>query len=234
VDLYLDSLDVEMIERYAPFIRGVTSTPTFAQRERLEDYGVDLFKQILGVLGSGKTLHISAPFSTVKEIVDYLKFVTDRIPQLAEKRIVFKLPCTETGLRVARRYGRMYDIGLHMIYTVGQVILANETPAKWHYLLVGRGIEYGYDMNRVAALSRRAMLASIRSADMVEQFVDLNIPMTVPPQVLEALTECKHTRDGQTKFIDDFLAGNCDGFTRVDCTNVCDLEVDTSNDAYWI
>ena len=209
--LYLDSLDIDEIERYEPFIQGVTSTPTFAVRDNLADYGIDRFKDILNVLARGKTLHISAPFAEADRIVEYMAFVTTHI---RSNSLVFKLPCTETGVKVARRYGHQYNIGLHLVYTLGQVMMANDTPAKYHYLLVGRGTEYGYDMKRLALLSRCPMLASIRNVDMVYEYADTKIPLTVPPKVMRALTECEHTENGQAQFIKDFEAGNKDGFGR--------------------
>ncbi len=211
MELYLDSANVAEIEEAfrLGFLNGLTTTPTFMQREGITDIDGTIVKisKIVPVL------MIEALGSTAEEI---LKEAERQLALgLDPKKTVFKIPVSLEGVRACamlRKKGIM--VNLHLVYTLQQAYMAMQAGATYVCILVGRLQDQGHDAltlveQCVAAVKNygydtKIMFSSVRHTEHVRNAINLGVHnITVPMKILKQLTENNFTTIGHDQFITD-------------------------------
>lgn len=211
MELYLDSANLKEIEEgfKLGFLDGLTTTPTFMQREGISDIDgmiVRLSKMV-------PVLQIEALGNTAEEVMAeaqrQLKLGLD------PKRTVFKIPVSLEGVRACkllRNAGLMVNV--HLVYTLQQAYMAMHAGANYVCPLVGRLQDQGHDAlalveQCVDAVERygyatKVMFSSVRHAEHVRNAINIGVhTITVPLKVLKGLTENNLTQVGTEQFIRD-------------------------------
>lgn len=211
MELYLDSANLREIEEgfQLGFLNGLTTTPTFMQREGITDIDAMIVKLSKMV----PVLQIEALGHKAEDIVAEAKRQLDL--GLDPKRTVFKIPVSLEGVRACnmlRNDGLLVNV--HLVYTLQQAYMAMHAGASYVCPLVGRLQDQGHDaltlvdqcVNAVHTYGydTKIMFSSVRHSEHVRNAINLGVhTITVPLKVLKALTENNFTTLGTDQFYQD-------------------------------
>jgi TalC/MipB family fructose-6-phosphate aldolase len=211
MELYLDSANLREIEEgfSLGFLNGLTTTPTFMQREGITDIDgmiVKLSKMVpvLQIEALGNTAA-----DVVKEAHRQLKLGLD------PKKTVFKIPVSLEGLKACallRKDGLMVNV--HLVYTLQQAYMAMHAGANYVCPLVGRLQDQGHDALDLVAqcvdavdhygYDTKIMFSSVRNSEHVRNALNIGAhTITVPLKILKSLTENHFTAIGTDQFLKD-------------------------------
>lgn len=211
MELYLDSANLKEIEEgfQLGFLNGLTTTPTFMQREGITDVDGTILKlsKIVPVL------QIEALGDTAEEILKEAK--RQLALGLDAKKTVFKIPVSLEGVRACkmlRNEGLLVNV--HLVYTLQQAYMAMQAGASYVCPLVGRLQDQGHDAlalveQCVNAVNRykydtKIMFSSVRNIEHVRNAINIGVhTITIPLKVLKSLTENNFTSVGTEQFIHD-------------------------------
>ncbi len=211
MELYLDSANLKEIEEgfKLGFLNGLTTTPTFMQREGITDVDGTIVKlsKIVPVL------QIEALGDTAEEILKEAK--RQLALGLDAKKTVFKIPVSLEGVRACkmlRNEGLLVNV--HLVYTLQQAYMAMQAGATYVCPLVGRLQDQGHDAlalieQCVNAVNRykydtKIMFSSVRNIEHVRNAINIGVhTITIPLKVLKSLTENNFTSVGTEQFIHD-------------------------------
>lgn len=211
MELYLDSANLREIEEgfSLGFLNGLTTTPTFMQREGITDIDgmiVKLSKMV-------PVLQIEALGTTAADVVReahrQLKLGLD------PKKTVFKIPVSLEGLKACallRKDGLMVNV--HLVYTLQQAYMAMHAGANYVCPLVGRLQDQGHDALDLVAqcvdavdhygYDTKIMFSSVRNSEHVRNALNIGAhTITVPLKILKTLTENHFTTIGTDQFLQD-------------------------------
>jgi transaldolase len=211
MELYLDSANLKEIEEgfKLGFLDGLTTTPTFMQREGVTDIDGTIVKlsKIVPVL------QIEALGNTAEEVVK------EAHRQLAlgldPKRTVFKVPVSLEAVRACyllRKEGLLVNV--HLVYTLQQAYMAMHAGATYVCPLVGRLQDQGHDAlalieQCVGAVDHygydtKIMFSSVRHNEHVRNAINMGVhTITLPLKVLKSLTDNNFTTIGTEQFLRD-------------------------------
>lgn len=211
MELYLDSANLKEIEEgfKLGFLNGLTTTPTFMQREGI----TDIDGMILKLSEMVPVLQIEALGNTAEDVVKEARRQLDL--GLDPKRTVFKIPVSLEGVRACnmlRKEGMLVNV--HLVYTLQQAYMAMHAGATYVCPLVGRLQDQGHDalalveqcVKAVAhyGYDTKIMFSSVRHAEHVRNAVNIGVhTITVPLKVLKGLTENNFTTVGTEQFLQD-------------------------------
>lgn len=211
MELYLDSANLKEIEEgfKLGFLNGLTTTPTFMQKEGITDIDGTIVKLSKMV----PVLQIEALGNSAEEIL------AEAERQLAlgldKNKTVFKIPVSLEGVRACKL---LRDKGLlvnvHLVYTLQQAYMAMHAGATYVCPLVGRLQDQGHDalalveqcVNAVDlyGYDTKIMFSSVRHAEHVRNAINVGVhTITVPLKVMKQLTENNFTTVGTDQFIMD-------------------------------
>jgi transaldolase len=211
MELYLDSANLNEIEEgfKLGFLDGLTTTPTFMQREGITDIDGTILKlsKIVPVL------QIEALGNTAEDVVKEARRQLDL--GLDAKRTVFKIPVSLEGVRACkllRNEGLMVNV--HLVYTLQQAYMAMHAGASYVCPLVGRLQDQGHDAlalveQCVSAVHHygydtKIMFSSVRSSEHVRNAINIGVhTITVPLKILKSLTDNNFTTLGTEQFLSD-------------------------------
>lgn len=211
MELYLDSANLKEIEEgfRLGFLNGLTTTPTFMQREGITDIDGTIVKLSKMV----PVLQIEALGQGAEEIL------AEAERQLAlgldPKTTVFKIPVSLEGVRACKMLrDKGYLVNVHLVYTLQQAYMAMQAGATYVCPLVGRLQDQGHDalsliQQCVEAVDlygydTKIMFSSVRHTEHVRNAITLGVhTITVPLKVLKQLTENNFTSLGTDQFIMD-------------------------------
>jgi transaldolase len=211
MELYLDSANLKEIEEgfQLGFLNGLTTTPTFMQREGITDVDGTIVKLSKMV----PVLQIEALGDTAEDILKEAK----RLLKLGldAKKTVFKIPVSLEGVRACkmlRNEGLLVNV--HLVYTLQQAYMAMQAGATYVCPLVGRLQDQGHDAlalieQCVNAVNRyhydtKIMFSSVRHVEHVRNAINAGAhTITIPLKVLKSLTENNFTSVGTEQFIRD-------------------------------
>lgn len=211
MELYLDSANLKEIEEgfKLGFLDGLTTTPTFMQREGITDIDGTIVKlsKIVPVL------QIEALGNTAEEVMAEAKRQLDL--GLDPKKTVFKIPVSLEGVRackILRNAGLLVNV--HLVYTLQQAYMAMHAGATYVCPLVGRLQDQGHDALALIEQCVKAvdhykydtkiMFSSVRHAEHVRNAINVGVhTITVPLKVLKGLTENNLTTMGTDQFVRD-------------------------------
>lgn len=211
MELYLDSANLQEIEEgfKLGFLNGLTTTPTFMQREGIAD--VD--GMILTLSKKVPVLQIEALGDTAEEILKE----ADRLLSLGldVNRTVFKIPVSLEGVRACyllRQKGLLVNV--HLVYTLQQAYMAMHAGATYVCPLVGRLQDQGQDALTLVSqcveavnyygYNTKIMFSSVRHVEHVRNAINIGVhTITVPLKVLKSLTDNHFTTIGIHQFVKD-------------------------------
>lgn len=211
MELYLDSANMQEIEEAFKlgFLTGLTTTPTFMQREGITDIDATIVKLSKMV----PILQIEALGNTAEEILAE----ADRQIALGldPQKTVFKIPVSLEGVRACKMLrNKGYLVNIHLVYTLQQAYMAMQAGATYVCPLVGRLQDQGHDAlalidQCVKAVNyykypTKIMFSSVRHTEHVRNAINLGVhTITVPWKVMKQLTENNLTTLGTEQFIID-------------------------------
>jgi TalC/MipB family fructose-6-phosphate aldolase len=211
MELYLDSANLKEIEEgfKLGFLDGLTTTPTFMQREGI----TDIDGMIVRLSKIVPVLQIEALGNTAEEV---LKEAERQLALgLDPKRTVFKVPVSLEAVRAChllRQKGLMVNV--HLVYTLQQAYMAMHAGANYVCPLVGRLQDQGHDALALVeqcveavdhyGYDTKIMFSSVRNNEHVRNALNLGVhTITVPLKVLKSLTENHFTQVGTEQFLRD-------------------------------
>src|SRR3954464_14115418 len=211
MELYLDSANLKEIEEgfKLGFLNGLTTTPTFMQKEGITDIDATIVKlsRIVPVL------QIEALGNTAEEIFEEAR--RQLALGLDVKRTVFKIPVSLEGVRACKMLREKdFLVNVHLVYTLQQAYMAMHAGATYVCPLVGRLQDQGHDalalveqcVNAVEiyGYNTKIMFSSVRHAEHVRNAINIGVhTITVPLKILKQLTENNLTTHGTDQFIAD-------------------------------
>ncbi|HMO63171.1 MAG TPA: transaldolase family protein [Ferruginibacter sp.] len=211
MELYLDSANLKEIEEgfKLGFLDGLTTTPTFMQREGITDIDAMIVKlskivPVLQIEALGNTAE-----DVVKEAHRQLKLGLD------PKKTVFKIPVSLEGVRACkllRNDGLLVNV--HLVYTLQQAYMAMHAGATYVCPLVGRLQDQGHDAlglveQCVEAVEHygydtKIMFSSVRNSEHIRNALNIGVhTITVPLKILKGLTDNHFTQLGTEQFLRD-------------------------------
>src|SRR5580698_440720 len=210
MELYLDSANMKEIEEgfKLGFLDGLTTTPTFMQREGITDIDGTIVKlsKIVPVL------QIEALGDTAEDILKEAKRQLDL--GLDPKRTVFKIPVSLEGVRACkllRNDGLLVNV--HLVYTLQQAYMAMHAGATYVCPLVGRLQDQGHDALALVeqcveavnyyGYNTKIMFSSVRHAEHVRNAINIGVhTCTIPWKVMKQLTDNNFTTLGTQQFFE--------------------------------
>ncbi|MCD6067764.1 MAG: domain containing protein [Bacteroidetes bacterium] len=211
MELYLDSANLKEIEEgfKLGFLNGLTTTPTFMQREGITDIDGTIVKLSKMV----PVLQIEALGNSAEEVL------AEAERQLAlgldPQRTVFKIPVSLEGVRACKMLrDKGYLVNVHLVYTLQQAYMAMHAGASYVCPLVGRLQDQGHDALALVeqcvdavdgyGYDTKIMFSSVRHAEHVRNAINIGVhTITVPLKVLKQLTDNNFTTLGTEQFIAD-------------------------------
>ncbi|MCA0430011.1 MAG: CBS domain-containing protein [Bacteroidetes bacterium] len=211
MELYLDSANLKEIEEgfKLGFLNGLTTTPTFMQKEGITDIDGTIVKlsKIVPVL------QIEALGNTAEEVLAeaerQIKLGLD------PKKTVFKIPVSLEGVRACKLLrDKGYLVNVHLVYTLQQAYMAMQAGATYVCPLVGRLQDQGHDALALVqqivdavdlyGYETKVMFSSVRTTEHVRNAINIGVhTITVPLKILKQLTENNFTTVGTDQFITD-------------------------------
>lgn len=211
MELYLDSANLKEIEEgfKLGFLNGLTTTPTFMQREGITDIDGTIVKLSKMV----PVLQIEALGNTAEDVLKEAHRQLDL--GLDPKKTVFKIPVSLEGVRACsmlRKEGLLVNV--HLVYTLQQAYMAMHAGATYVCPLVGRLQDQGHDALALVeqcvdavenyGYDTKIMFSSVRHAEHVRNAINMGVhTITVPLKVLKGLTENNFTTIGTEQFLTD-------------------------------
>ncbi len=211
MELYLDSANLKEIEEgfKLGFLDGLTTTPTFMQREGI----TDIDGMIVKLSKIVPVLQIEALGNSAEEILAEAK--RQLALGLDPKKTVFKIPVSLEGVRACkmlRNEGLLVNV--HLVYTLQQAYMAMQAGATYVCPLVGRLQDQGHDALELVkqcvdavkkyGYNTKIMFSSVRHAEHVRNAINIGVhTITVPLKVMKGLTENNLTTLGTDQFIRD-------------------------------
>lgn len=211
MELYLDSANLKEIEEgfKLGFLNGLTTTPTFMQKEGITDIDGTIVKLSKMV----PVLQIEALGNSAEEVL------AEAERQLAlgldPLKTVFKIPVSLEGVRACKMLrDKGYLVNVHLVYTLQQAYMAMQAGATYVCPLVGRLQDQGHDALALVqqcvdavdlyGYDTKIMFSSVRNAEHVRNAINLGVhTITVPLKVMKQLTENNFTTLGTDQFIAD-------------------------------
>jgi transaldolase len=211
MELYLDSANLKEIEEgfKLGFLDGLTTTPTFMQKEGITDIDGTIVKLSKMV----PVLQIEALGNTAEEIL--AEAVRQLNLGLDPSKTVFKIPVSLEGVRACkmlRNEGLLVNV--HLVYTLQQAYMAMQAGATYVCPLVGRLQDQGHDALALVeqcveaveyyGYDTKIMFSSVRNSEHVRNAINIGVhTITVPLKILKSLTENNFTTLGTDQFIRD-------------------------------
>lgn len=211
MELYLDSANLKEIEEgfKLGFLDGLTTTPTFMQREGITDIDGTIVKLSKMV----PVLQIEALGEKAEDVVKE----AERLLALGldPAKTVFKIPVSLEGVRACyllRKKNLLVNV--HLVYTLQQAYMSMHAGATYVCPLVGRLQDQGQDalglvQQCVDAVDHygydtKIMFSSVRNTEHVRNALHIGVhTVTVPLKIMKSLTENHFTTLGTQQFLRD-------------------------------
>ncbi|WP_296970452.1 fructose-6-phosphate aldolase [Tepidanaerobacter sp. EBM-38] len=210
--IFLDTADINSIKKgieYYP-IAGVTTNPTIIAREN-KDY-VELLKDIGGVIGKDKMLHIQVLGTTAENIVKEANFIKDSIGG----NIYIKIPVIKEGIKAIKILKKKgFNITATAIFTPQQALVAALAGADFVAPYVNRldnisgdGVNVIREIKKlfdIYKLNTKILAASFKNVEQVHKSsLEGAHAVTLSLEVLENLLYHPLTDSSIKTFIEDW------------------------------
>ncbi len=208
MELYLDSADLNEIQAAFKlgFLAGLTTTPTFMQREGV----LDVDATIVQLAEMVPVLHIEALGHTAEEIVAEAK--RQETLGLDRDHTVYKIPISMEGARACRMLRKEgFLVNLHLVYTLHQAYIAMAAGATYVCPLAGRLQDQGsdalqlisaiVDMKHRHGYETKVMFSSVRHLEHIRNAIEIGVDtITVPWKVMQQMASNHLTQLGAEQF----------------------------------
>jgi len=225
-NLFLDTVKIEEVRKYSWLISGVTTTPTFFVREKI-DYGsfISNFRREFPDL----EIHIEALGSTSQKTEEYLQGILKKDWFDIEK-VVIKIPIDFENLLIVSKYSKKgVKFNTHLVFNTSQAYLAAMSGTTYVCPLIGRfadnmlkiagdyqrggendigkkllGDILGALRNNLPSNLVKVMASSIRTVEDFQNSIALGADaITIPTKILEASIKHEYTSQGIKFFLKD-------------------------------
>lgn len=208
MEIFLDTADVSVIEKYKDFVDGVTTNPSILFKQKKRDIR-DVVLKISQL--------VDGPISVEVTSGDFNSMVKEG-KKLAEihSNVCVKLPCTFDGLRACKSLsGKGIATNLTLCFSVPQAVMAAKCGATYVSPFIGRIDDIGQgginliedivEIYNVYGFETKVLSASVRN---ISHFIQAAMAgtdaITVPDKVLEQVFVHPLTDIGLKKFMDDW------------------------------
>jgi len=206
---FLDTANLNEIEKYSYIIDGVTTNPSLLAKEMKSSSQNDLLKKICDTVKGPVSLEVISQNcdEMIKEALE-LSSIADNV--------VVKVPMTPDGLKATKKLSEMcVKTNVTLIFSSNQALLAAKAGATYVSIFVGRLDDIGYlGMNIVKETAKvlenynfdsEIITASIRNPmHVLDAALSGSHVATVPPNVLKLMFNHNLTDVGLQKFMDDW------------------------------
>lgn len=208
MEIFLDTADVEVIEKYKDFIDGITTNPSIIAK--LKDKNIkDLILRICKMVSGPVSFEVTS-LKTADMIEEGEKLAK------IHSNICVKLPCTFEGLKACKALSKKgVATNLTLCFSVSQAILAAKCGATYVSPFIGRIDDIGQEgiglieeiteVYDIQGFETRVLAASVRS---INHFIQSAIAganaVTLPEKILEESFIHPLTDIGLKKFMSDW------------------------------
>lgn len=208
MEIFLDTAEVTVIEKYKDFIEGVTTNPSILSSQKdktVRDIALKISKLVSGPVSVEV---MSNDFEEmIREGEDLSKI---------HSNICVKLPCTFNGFKACKNLSKKgISTNLTLCFSVPQAIIAAKCGATYVSPFIGRIDDIGQDginlisdiveVYNIHGFETKVLSASVRN---VNHFIQAAIAgtdaITVPEKVLEQCFVHPLTGIGLNKFMKDW------------------------------
>lgn len=208
--IFLDTANLEEIERHVDFIDGVTTNPTLIAKQDQEI--VDFSKFIKKICST-----VTGPVS-VEVLSEKIEDMLEEARALSgiDENVCVKIPCTKNGFIACKALSdEGIAVNMTLCFSAAQAIIAAQCGATYISPFVGRLDDAGQDGLQLISKIREIyqvngyetclLASSIRN---VNQFVEVAAigvdAVTVSPKILEACLNHSMTEAGLRSFAYDW------------------------------
>ncbi len=208
MEVFLDTADVDTIEKYKDFVDGVTTNPSILSKQKSENV-CDIALKISKLVNGPVSIEvISNDFEGMVKEGDSLSKI--------HQNICVKLPCTMDGLRACKSLTKKgISTNLTLCFSVPQAIMAAKCGATYISPFIGRIDDIGQDginlisdiveIYNVYGFETKVLSASVRN---INHFIQAAMAgtdaITVPEKVLDQCFVHPLTDIGLNKFMKDW------------------------------
>ena len=207
--IFIDTANIEDIERYAVLVDGVTTNPSLIAKE-----GHD-FRELVGII----TRLVDGPIS-VEVNSQNSEDIIKEAKEIAEisANIVVKIPMTFEGLRATKVLNELgIKTNVTLIFSTNQALLAAKAGATYASIFIGRLDDLGQNgldvvkdtvdiFSQFDDIDTQVITASIRHPLHVITAAKYSSHVaTIPPKILDLMIKHNLTDIGLKKFTDDWV-----------------------------
>ena len=206
--IFIDTANIEDIEKYSVLVDGVTTNPSLIAKE-----GHD-FRELVGIITKlvDGPISVEANSQKSEDIVSEAKEIAEISPN-----IVVKIPMTFEGLKATKILNELnIKTNVTLIFSTNQALLAAKAGATYVSIFVGRlddlgqnGLDVVKDTVDIFArfddINTEVITASIRHPLHVTDAAKCGSHVaTIPPNILGLMIKHNLTDIGLKKFTDDW------------------------------
>lgn len=211
--IFLDTANIEEIEKYSFILDGVTTNPTLMAQEKTGHNIPDHITRIARIVNGPVSVEVIS--QTSDEMVKEAKDLASISPY-----VVVKIPMTEDGLKATKILSADgIKTNVTLIFSANQAYLAAKAGATYASIFVGRLDDIGHDglvvvqdtfeIFRKHNLETQIITASVRHPIHVINSAKAGTHViTIPPKILGLMFKHNLTDIGIRKFLDDWNAIN--------------------------
>lgn len=208
MEIFLDTADIDTIEKYKNFIDGVTTNPSILSKQK--DKSIHDIALKIGRLISGP-LSIEVISSNFEEMIKEGESLSK-----IYHNICVKLPCNMDGLKACQNLSKKgISTNLTLCFSVPQAIMAAKCGATYVSPFIGRIDDIGQDginlisdiieVYNVYGFETKVLSASVRNINhLIQAAMAGTNAITVPEKVLEQCFVHPLTDIGLDKFMKDW------------------------------
>lgn len=209
MDLYLDTANIVAIRKFNQMgiLDGVTTNPTLVSKEAGE------FEQIVAAICKEVKGPVSAEVVSTEHdgMVREAKHLSSLAPN-----VVVKIPIIPDGLRATKTVSAMgIPVNMTLVFSANQGLLAAKAGASYISPFIGRlddvgqrGMDVVEDLVKIRdnyRLKAKVLVGSIRHPQHVIEAARVGADIsTMPPEVMEKMTQHPLTDAGLKRFLDDW------------------------------
>ena len=205
--IFIDTANIEDIEKYAVLVDGVTTNPSLIAKE-----GQD-FIELVGIITKlvDGPISVEANSEKSEDIINEAKEIAKMSPN-----IVVKIPMTFEGLKATKVLKELgIKTNVTLIFSTNQALLAAKAGATYVSIFIGRLDDLGQngldvvrdtvDIFSQFDIDTEVITASIRHPLHVTTAAKYGSHVaTIPPKILDLMIKHNLTAIGLKKFTDDW------------------------------
>lgn len=208
MEIFLDTADIDAIEKYKDFVDGITTNPSILSKKKNNDIKDIILKICQLIDGPVSVEVISGDFDgMVKE--------GEKLAQI-HSNVCVKLPCTLDGLKACKSLSQKgIPTNLTLCFSVPQAVMAAKCGATYVSPFIGRIDDLGQDginliediveIYNIYGFETKVLSASVRH---INHFIQAAMAgtdaVTIPEKVLDQIFVHPLTDIGLKKFMSDW------------------------------